>query len=68
MFPDLLGDDEIRVFWGRNTPKALCGYHVAGIICQACPQCVRCRRRMSHEHGHWVCDLYRSEKITPETP
>lgn len=61
MFPEFLGPDSIAVNWwygGGTPPPALCRYHLAGITCEACPQCVRCRRRMSSEIGHWVCDRW----------
>lgn len=65
IFPKFLGPDSIQVDWGwdgvvTKAPMAFCGYHYAGITCEACPQCVRCRRRMSHEHGHWICDPWRA--------
>jgi hypothetical protein len=58
MFPEFLGEDSIRAVPLQEGPLtlALCRYHMTGIVCEACPQCVRCRRRMSSDLGHWVCD------------
>jgi hypothetical protein len=57
MFPEFLGEDGIHQLL-RVGPQelAICRYHMTGITCEACPQCVRCRRHMSSDLGHWVCD------------
>jgi hypothetical protein len=60
MFPEFLGPDSIKALAMSGPSLApalsLCRYHAVGITCEACPQCVRCRRRMSSDLGHWVCD------------
>jgi len=60
MFPAFLGPDSIRAVAmaqpSLNPQPSLCGYHSVGITCEACPQCVRCRRPMSSDLGHWVCN------------
>lgn len=59
MFPEFLGPDSIiTLLPSLSPPIALCRYHSVGITCEACPQCVRCRRRMTSDLGHWVCDRW----------